>query len=259
MCRSASSDHGHGQVVKPSSPRFAVPNVAFAARTAAIDTLLAPYSVVCGTGSWIEAHLVARLGHLQGIPNLQGCGTTVHEVLDLCRRAPEPVLVVLSGSIARDHGRELCLQLKALSATTKICCLIDLHQPAALATTLPCDAVIAAASFGSGAVHDALVAIGQGQRYQDPALLPMAQELQLKPRQQQVLELLALGYSNKQIGNELNIAAVTVRDVVQQLCQIFAALNRTDVVFKASCAGVLRPPSAPPSPAVQPPSPGGLR
>lgn len=230
----------------PSSPRFAVPNEAFAARTAAIDGLLAPYSVVCGTGSWIEAHLVARLGHLQGIPNLQGCGITAYEVLDLCLRAPEPVLVVLSGSIAPDHGRDLCLQLRALSNTIKICCLIDLQPPPALAATLPCDAVIAAASFGSGAVHDALVAISQGQRYQDPALLQSAQHLLLKPRQQQVLELLALGHTNKQIGSALNIAAVTVRDVVQQLCQIFDALNRTDVVFKASCAGYLRQPSAPP-------------
>ena len=239
----------------PSDPRFAVPNAAFAARTAAIDTLLAPYAVVCGTGSWIEAHLVARLGHLQDIPNLLGCGITANEVLDLCPRAPEPVLVVLSGSIAADHGRELCLQLKALSTTTKICCLIDVQQPAGLAATLPCDAVISAASFGSGVVHNALVAIGQGQRYQDPALHFSTPELQLKPRQQQVLERLALGHTNKQIGSELNIAAVTVRDVVQQLCQIFDALNRTDVVFKASCAGML--PLT--SPAVQAPSPGGLR
>jgi DNA-binding NarL/FixJ family response regulator len=81
---------------------------------------------------------------------------------------------------------------------------------------------------------------------QDPALLQSAQDLLLKPRQQQVLELLALGHTNKQIGSALNIAAVTVRDVVQQLYQIFDALNRTDVVFKASCAGYLRQPSAPP-------------
>ena len=60
-----------------------------------------------------RAHLVAPLGHLQGIPNLQGCGITAYEVLDLCQRAPEPVLVVPSGSIAPDHGRDLCLQSAA--------------------------------------------------------------------------------------------------------------------------------------------------
>ncbi|MCX5939368.1 MAG: hypothetical protein NTW02_14520 [Cyanobium sp. LacPavin_0920_WC12_MAG_62_9] len=57
-------------------------------------------------------------------------------MLDLCQRAPEPVLVVPSGSIAHDHGRDLCLQLRALSNTIKICWLIDLAQPPVLAAAL---------------------------------------------------------------------------------------------------------------------------
>lgn len=228
--------------VRSARPRFALPIDGFAARTQSINALLAPYSVVCGTGSWIEAHLVARLGDVQGIPNLLGCGVTPDEVVKLCKQASAPVLVFLTSSIAADHGIALCLQLKALANVPSIFFLIDLPSRLPPDGTLMCDAIVSAASFGNGAVRDALVAISQGQSYRDPALnshdCPSA-TIALKPREQQVLELLALGMSNKEIGFKLNIAAVTVRDYVQHLCRRFDALNRTDVVFKATCSGFL--------------------
>ena len=219
-----------------------VPSDDFAARSDSIDALLAPFSVVCGTGSWIEAHLVARLGHVEGIPNLQGCGITAAEVVELCRRAPVPVLVLLTSSIAPDHGIALCRQLKALVSAPSICFLIE--EPSRLPPdgSLQCDAIVNAANFGNGAVRDALVALSNGLSYRDPTLTchaGPAETIALKPREQQVLELLALGMTNKEIGSRLNIAAVTVRDYVQHLCQKFDALNRTDVVFKATCSGFL--------------------
>lgn len=231
-----------------SSRHFGQLNDGFAARTQSINALLAPYSVVCGTGSWIEAHLVARLGHVKGIPNLLGCGITPDEVLKLCKQASVPVLVFLTSSIAADHGIDLCLQLKALANAPSIFFLIDLPSRLPPDGTLMCDAIVSAASFGNGAVRDALVAISKGQSYQDPALSSNdcpSTTVTLKPREQQVLELLALGMSNKEIGFRLNIAAVTVRDYVQHLCQKFNALNRTDVVFKATCSRFLiQPPNS---------------
>lgn len=221
----------------------------FAMRIDSINALLAPFSVVCGTGSWIEAHLVARLHHLQGIPNLQGCGVTPAEVVELCRRAPSPVLVFLTSSIAADHGMALCQQLKALAISPSICFLVDRPSSLPPEGSLQCDAIVNAASFGTGAVRDALVAISTGQSYRDPSLTghdAPSSAVVLKPREQQVLELLARGMSNKDIGINLNIAAVTVRDYVQRLCQTFNALNRTDVVFKATCLGYLtQPPGSP--------------
>lgn len=214
----------------------------FANRTAAIDTLLEPFSLVGGTGSWIEAHLVARLGHLKGIPNLQGCGVTVDEVLDLCTRAPGPVLVVFSTSIASDNGLSLCQQLRTLPCNPLICCLVDQASLFSHVAHFPCDAIVSAASFGSGAMHDALLAVRQGQRYLDPSLKGLqnlAPSIHLKPRESQVLQLLSLGMSNKQIGEKLQISPVTVRDYVQSLCRLFDAVNRTDVVFKAVSMGLL--------------------
>ncbi|MCX5939246.1 MAG: LuxR C-terminal-related transcriptional regulator [Cyanobium sp. LacPavin_0920_WC12_MAG_62_9] len=227
-------------------PRFALPNDGFSARTQSINELLASYSVVCGTGSWIEAHLVARLGDVQGIPNLHGCGVTPDEVVKLCKQASASVLVFLTASIAADHGIALCLQLKALANPPSIFFLVDLPSRLPPDGTLLCDAIVSAASFGNGAVRDALVAISKGQSYRDPTLNSddyPSTTVALKPREQQVLELLARGMSNKEIGFKLNIAAVTVRDYVQHLCRKFDALNRTDVVFKATSSGFLHQPS----------------
>lgn len=212
----------------------------FAARTQSINALLALYSVVCGTGSWIEAHLVARLGYVQGIPNFHGCGVMPDEVITLCKQASEPVLVFLTSSIAADHGIGLCLQLKALANPPLIFFLVDLPRRLPPEGALMCDAIVSSTSFGNGAVRDALVAISNGKSYLDPILSSHdypSTTFALKPREQQVLELLALGMSNKEIGFRLNIAAVTVRDYVQNLCKKFDALNRTDVVFKATSSG----------------------
>jgi len=218
------------------------PGTDFLTRMVAIDALLAPYGIIYGTGSWIEAHLVSRLGYLKGIPNLVGCGITEKEIIDLCQRAQGQILTVFSTSIAKDQGHALCKQLKTLSNKPLICCVIDDTNHQSINQKIDCDAIVIASSFGSGAMHAALVAISEGRTYLDPMLttkLTTNQIIKLKPREQQVLEQLAQGLSNKEIGSVLNISAVTVRDYVQSLCRKFAALNRTDVVFKATCSGYL--------------------
>ncbi|WP_255023123.1 LuxR C-terminal-related transcriptional regulator [Cyanobium sp. T1G-Tous] len=166
--------------------------------------------------------------------------------MKLCNQASAPVLVFLTSSIAADHGIDLCLQLKALANVPSIFFLVDQPRRLPLDGTLLCDAIVSAASFGNGVVRDALVAISKGQCYRDPTLNSddyPSTTVALKPREQQVLELLARGMSNKEIGFKLNIAAVTVRDYVQHLCRKFDALNRTDVVFKAISSGFLHHPS----------------
>lgn len=228
-------------------PRFDGQSLPFQRRTEAVNALMRPYAVICGTGSWIEAHLISRLRQIQAIPNLIGCGIDANEVLDLCRRASDPALVMLSTSIAADHGLQLCTTLKQLPHPPKLCVFVDHLAANGFSTDLPCDAILLVTSFGSGVVQDALIAISQGQTYRDPALGALGAEPPvqlLKPREKQVLELLALGLTNKEIGAILNISAVTVRDYVQNLCRIFQALNRTDVVYRASCAGVLKTPVA---------------
>jgi len=61
----------------------------------------------------------------------------------------------------------------------------------------------------------------------------------LTQRQDEVLQLLARGYSNKQIARTLNIAETTVRAHVSDILHRLQAHNRTDAVVKAQQLGLL--------------------
>ncbi len=61
----------------------------------------------------------------------------------------------------------------------------------------------------------------------------------LTGRQEEVLQSLAQGYSNKQIGNILNIAETTVRVHVSDIIHLLHAHNRTDAVVKAQQLGLV--------------------
>lgn len=75
-------------------------------------------------------------------------------------------------------------------------------------------------SFGTGVVVRALQALRRGQNYVDPRVrerIGDAAEVLLTGRERQVLQGLARGLSNKQIAEQAEIAATTVRDYVSSL------------------------------------------
>ena len=54
----------------------------------------------------------------------------------------------------------------------------------------------------------------------------------LSPRERQVLELLSTGYIYKEIADELDIGAETVRTYVKSICQKMHARNRLEAVAR---------------------------
>ena len=60
------------------------------------------------------------------------------------------------------------------------------------------------------------------------------QVLKLTPRQQQVLRLLSLGMSNKEIARALRIAASTTKIHTAMLMRALGVRNRTEAAFKAA-------------------------
>ncbi len=74
----------------------------------------------------------------------------------------------------------------------------------------------------------------------DPLTPPLAGRAgAITPRQRQVLQLLARGLPNKDIGRELDIAERTVKLHVQALFDLLGANNRTHAVSRAREAGLL--------------------
>ena len=228
-------------------PRFVPGDAGFLRRNSLADALLAQWTIVTGTGSWLEAHLMARLGRSMGLPNLRGCGINEQEVLDLVQACgnERPLLVILSESIAADQGRSLIRRLRSQRPDGQILLLVQQDRWLTDEALRACwaQAIVHVESFGSGATIRALQALRRGQRFVDPRLLQKRDEQEpcrLTGREQQTLMGLAQGGSNREIGEALGIAPATVRDYVSSLCRKLAAANRTEVVAKAIALGLIQ-------------------
>lgn len=229
--------------------RFVPKSLGFIRRAGLVNALLAGWPVVVGTGSWVEAHLVARLGMAARVPNLKGCGINAREVWDLVQEAlvgqTQPPLVILLDSLEGDQGRSLIHELRALECGLQILLLVEHDHWLSAETLQNCQAqaIVHVHSFGSGVFIRALQALRRGQTFQDPLLLKRMQKAEtfgLTPREEQVLQGLSRGLTNKQIAQEQEIAATTVRDYVSSLCRKLGARNRTSVVSQAISLGLVR-------------------
>ena len=232
--------------------RFVPRSPGFQRRTHLINGLLGNWSIVIGTGSLVEAHLVSRLGLASPVPNLRGCGVTTKEVKDLVQEVLEEQgrlpLLLLVDSVASDQGRGLMRDLRRRLSKLQILLLVqdDSWISAEALATCQAQAIVHVQSFGNGTMIKALQALRRGQRFQDPLLQKRLQErlhppeaMTLSSREQQTLEGLARGLTNKQIALEAEIAATTIRDYVSSLCRKLKASNRTQAVSQAMAMGLI--------------------
>jgi DNA-binding NarL/FixJ family response regulator len=234
-------------------PRFQARSPGFMRRARLVDGLLGGWSIVVGTASLVEAHLVSRLGLATSIPNLRGCGITAQEVQDLVQevlaeegRLP---LVLLLDSVASDQGRQLMRKLRRDQNNLQIVLLVQDDRWISTEALAACQAqaIVHVQSFGTGTLIRALQALRRGQRFQDPRLQERLQErlqpstsMELSNREQQTLDGLVRGLTNKQIALENDIAATTVRDYVSSLCRKLKVSNRTQAVGQAMALGLIR-------------------
>ena len=65
-----------------------------------------------------------------------------------------------------------------------------------------------------------------------------ASDVHLNARQSAILNLIAVGYSNKEISAELGIAVTTVRDYVSEILRLLDVKNRTQAAQKAQKLGI---------------------
>ncbi len=90
----------------------------------------------------------------------------------------------------------------------------------------------------------ALRKVGSGERYiPDYVALSLAARLStptLTAREQEVLELMRLGISNKEIGRQLSVAEGTVKAHVREVLGKLGAISRTEAVNLAMQRGLLR-------------------
>lgn len=220
--------------------RFDLRTSEFTHRTARIDSLLQRFNVVAATGSLIEAHLVVRLGLSRGIPNLVGCGTNLEEVSQLCCGVSN-ILLFITESVSSDYGADIINLLRKGSNPVKIFYMLQDCLIARRIQTFDVDAIVMCTSFGTGIIARALSELHAGRRYRDPAIMRHLAhcDVVLTRREQQVLQFLQLGLTNKEISAQLSISSVTIRDYIQNLMAKLGASNRTMVVANARRAGLI--------------------
>ena len=230
------------------SLRFVPGDAGFERRSGLVDSLLAHWTIVAGTGPWLDAHLLARLGRALGWPNLRGCGISEQEVLQLLEAedGDRPLLLILIDSIAADHGCDLILRLRRQRPDVQVLLLVQ-HDRGDWLEALrdACSlAIVHVESFGSGTTIQALQALRCSTPFLDPRLRKLLDQqapCRLTGRERQTLEGLARGGSNRSIAAALSIAPATVRDYVSSLCRKLAAANRTEVVSRAIAMGLIEP------------------
>jgi DNA-binding NarL/FixJ family response regulator len=230
-----------------SLPRFDPLDPGFRARGEAINGLLKPWTLICASGSHLEAQLMTRASLTAQLNRMIGSCVTPEEVMQLVESRKERCLLVLVNSIAPDHGEVLVNQLRALPHPPAVLLLLESTDWLQV-NAYPLDrvdAVVKTQSFGSGVLIEALTAVNKGHRYVDPALLcalkanTRGNQPQLTPRERETLEELAQGLTNREIAQRLGIAETTTREYTRSLLQKLNARNRTMAVSAAMKLGLL--------------------
>lgn len=213
-----------------------------------VNQLLQQWPLVGASGSWLEAHLMARGTLSMGEQEVLGTCISAEEVLSLVSAQSRRCLLLLVDSIATDHGETLVAQLRQLPKPPLIVMLVDdLHWLRANCYPVDqVDAVIHTHSFGTGVLINGLHSVSRGERYLDPVILPILQATsslvvpRLTSRERTTLQVLAQGLTNAEIAKQMGLAESTVRDYVSSLMAKFHARNRTQVVRRALELGLLQ-------------------
>jgi DNA-binding NarL/FixJ family response regulator len=213
-----------------------------------VNRLLQQWPLVGASGSWLEAHLMARGTLGMGEQHVLGTCISDEEVFSLVSSQSQRCLLLMVDSIAADHGQNLVAQLRGLHKPPAIVLLVeDLHWLRANCYPVDqVDAVIHTHNFGTGVLINGLQSVSRGERYFDPAILPILQAKasevipRLTSREQSTLRELAQGQTNRQIAERIGLAESTVRDYVRSLMNKFQAKNRTQVVRRALELGLVQ-------------------
>ena len=204
----------------------------------------------------VRRGLVDLLGSTSDIV-VVGEAATAGEAL---RRIPaaRPDVAILDARLPDGNGIDVCRDIR--SALPEVRCLIltSYDDDEALFA-----AVMAGASgyllkqIGGSSLTEAVRAVAAGRSLLDPAVTgklldrlrhpaePDPRLSQLTPREREILDLIAEGLSNKQIGDRLFLAEKTVKNYVSSLLAKLHMQRRTQAaVFGADIGRAESPPSA---------------
>ena len=168
----------------------------------------------------------------------------------------QPRFLICIEPLVEGDGLALVRQAKRLSATPKT--LLICNDPDSRFSReivhAHCDGILGISSAEAGTVLQALTAVlSGGPQQRDPAVTTGSgngcgfsapqQDHQLTAREQQVLQLIVQGHSNREISETLHLGLSTVKTHVGQLLDKMGARDRTQAAVQALALGLVPWPS----------------
>jgi two-component system, NarL family, response regulator DevR len=192
----------------------------------------------------LDDHEIVRRGIaelLGAVPGFEVVGEAGTAAQALARvRAVKPDVALLDGRLPDGSGIDVCRQIRSELPGT-YCLILTSYddQDAVLAAVLAGASGYVLKEVRTSGLVDAIRQVAQGRSLIDPALIAQVMErvragnatdnrlAALSPREREVLDLIADGLTNRQIGERMYLAEKTVKNYVSSLLSKLGMQRRT--------------------------------
>jgi DNA-binding NarL/FixJ family response regulator len=176
----------------------------------------------------------------------------VAAALEIVKNSP-PDVVLLDVRMGEDDGLNALAEIRQVRPQQPVVMLSTYDNPTYIARSVALGAndyilksdprptvleAIRRAARGEGASPNSVLTRVQSTMKQSTDQLPKV-DLPLTTREIQVLRHLALGLSNREIGQSLEISVETVKEHVQNILRKLSAADRTEAAVRAIKAGLV--------------------
>jgi DNA-binding NarL/FixJ family response regulator len=179
------------------------------------------FRVLLGQQDWVERCLAARTGA---------------EALEHVRTyAPDVALVDLF--LAGESGADLCASIRKASPSTRVLLISGSGRMSPAAARAAGASGFVSKDWDAGDVAAAVRMVGLGMTMFSPK--SDQPEPILTGREREVLDLIALGSTNREIAEQLYLSPHTVKEHTSALYRKLSARNRAEAVRRAQRIGLL--------------------
>lgn len=195
----------------------------------------------------VDDHILMRMGLVtatSGEPDMEVVGEAENgaEALDACRRH-EPDVIVLDLRMPKQNGFDTIRELRAQGITASVLVFSNYASGDEIDEAFKAGAQgFVVKDMPLDRLLDAIRAVHRGEQYIPPEIAARLNQRAispLTPREQEVLQLVAKGMSNKDISEKLGLAEGTVK---LHLTNILTKLNvsaRTQAILVAVKRGLI--------------------
>jgi DNA-binding NarL/FixJ family response regulator len=216
-----------------------------------LDQLLEQEKILFCCQSRLLATLWVRYRGGSLMPDhLLGACTTFNEGLQICRER-QPTLLITTQLLEQGSGLELITAAKQLAPDLRSLLFLQYEHRTLLeqAVKTHSDGIVLEADVGSGHVLAALRTVSKGGFYLEPRIAEQlhgttrGRDPGLSPRELEVMQEVANGRSDREIGEHLHLATDTVKYHLKQVYQKLSVHSRTRAAISLVLLGLVKPPS----------------